>query len=840
MSTLRRIRAVSQASIHENYHTNDVGVAAPPLRPAYLDDVDDDQIRFWSTIVEQGQWSLPRVVRHLRGQTATDPRPNKDLFEVATSVDPAIAATVHQWNQIVQHGVVPRWTTGLPPTQSTRPRNHAGIRSMSAQIRRHLRAGQLERRYLIVDSRLVDQWPELFISPLGAIAKASSPVGDIRLINDYSIPHGQSVTDFTDRSNFPSISYIPPRDITKRIHHLSTSHVGECISMMLGDVASAFRHLPIHADSVHVFAFIFDNLLVIDLACGFGWCGSPAFYSLASTIINALYEHGNRLMRQFTGNVWCNDHTCIEVDVKTRCADANISLRQTMATVLGPTAINELKFTTWSTKCKALGLLWDTETATVSIPADKLAKASTRVHKLLATGKASRTTMLKAIGSLRHVASCFSPARSFLQSLQEAAARSPKYGRRALSQSSLDDLRWFVTVLHNPQRFNSIPVIYFADTSAPQYHVFMDASGDGLCTLEPSLKTYIRQPFSQEDIRDTSINVRELRSAVLVALHWGSQNPVAQMYNRLLSLAEFQYNLVFTASHIAGKLNVMADAGSRVWTADHPLANLWTNLSCSWTQTHLAEPFENLSAVWDRCCVATPWQTLPPPRTLGTGTNGEIRYKNGVDPMAHSVYSVKTTRILRHILLGGGLEHSRQGKPILHDQAKARQHPLVSSPIQRHSTRNKREARTTTPRHQAALRSPTEETTADSAIPSPAVPLTQSIWRVRRCVRGGPRGAGVHGARSCGQCSVRAACRCTAQPAVGRGGRGVPQGTRPVIERARRSSSVDGSPIATRNTRDMQPQPQKDYRNKWCGQPSLRARQANDLWSWGRPPRPST
>ncbi|GMG17896.1 unnamed protein product [Phytophthora fragariaefolia] len=104
------------------------------------------------------------------------------------------------------------------------------------------------------------------------------------------------------------------------------------------------------------------------------------------------------------------------------------------------------------------------------------------------------------------------------------------------------------------------------------------------------------------------------------------------MYNRLLSLAEFQYNLVFTASHIAGKLNVMADAGSRVWTADHPLANLWTNLSCSWTQTHLAEPFDNLSAVWDRCCVATPWQTLSPPRTLGTGTNGADSLQNWGGP----------------------------------------------------------------------------------------------------------------------------------------------------------------------------------------------------------------
>ncbi|KAK1942617.1 hypothetical protein P3T76_006116 [Phytophthora citrophthora] len=110
---------------------------------------------------------------------------------------------------------------------------------------------------------------------------------------------------------------------------------------MLGDVSGAFRHIPVHADSVHMFVFVFENLLVIDLACGFGWCGSPAFYSLAGKIINYLYEHGNSFNRQFVGNVWCDDHTCIEIDEGPKCFDANIALRRAMATALGPTAINE-------------------------------------------------------------------------------------------------------------------------------------------------------------------------------------------------------------------------------------------------------------------------------------------------------------------------------------------------------------------------------------------------------------------------------------------------------------------------------------------------------------------
>ncbi|EEY70494.1 uncharacterized protein PITG_05903 [Phytophthora infestans T30-4] len=138
----------------------------------------------------------------------------------------------------------------------------------------------------------------------------------------------------------------------------------------------------------------------------------------------------------------------------------------------------------------------------------------------------------------------------------------------------------------------------------------MDASGQGLCALEPNFKRYIRQRFSHEESKTLSINVRELRSAVLAVLHWGphwhsptstsplhvqfhidntsavtwankraSKHPTAQLYNRKLSHAEFQYNLVCTATHIPGKLNVMADAGSRAWSSNDQAAKLWTNFS---------------------------------------------------------------------------------------------------------------------------------------------------------------------------------------------------------------------------------------------------------------------
>ncbi|KAE8977483.1 hypothetical protein PF011_g23629 [Phytophthora fragariae] len=72
------------------------------------------------------------------------------------------------------------------------------------------------------------------------------------MINDYSYPRGASVNEFTNRDNFPSIAYNPPRDIARRIHSLRSAHPNEEVLLMLGDVSGAFRHVPVHEDDVHI------------------------------------------------------------------------------------------------------------------------------------------------------------------------------------------------------------------------------------------------------------------------------------------------------------------------------------------------------------------------------------------------------------------------------------------------------------------------------------------------------------------------------------------------------------------------------------------------------------
>ncbi|KAG2787804.1 hypothetical protein PC116_g22314 [Phytophthora cactorum] len=203
--------------------------------------------------------------------------------------------------------------------------------------RDHIATGHQDGRYLIVEIDLLDQWPNIVISPIGVVEKSGS-IKAIGVINDYSYPESGALNDFSDRTNFPVIAYNPPRDIARRIFELRTRFPGHPILVMLRDVSGAFRHIPMSAGHVHTFAFRFEGFLIIDLSCGFSWCGSPAYYSLAGSLINNLYQHqlphpalAPLDPSPLVGNVWCDDHTCIELDTGTRCSVANLALRKAMA-----------------------------------------------------------------------------------------------------------------------------------------------------------------------------------------------------------------------------------------------------------------------------------------------------------------------------------------------------------------------------------------------------------------------------------------------------------------------------------------------------------------------------
>ncbi|POM63940.1 Hypothetical protein PHPALM_20598 [Phytophthora palmivora] len=243
----------------------------------------------------------------------------------------------------------------------------------------------------------------------------------------------------------------------------------------------------------------------------------------------------------------------------------------------------------------------------------------------------------------------------------------------------------------------------------PKVHVHTDASDDGLCALELALRQFIRVRFhdsAKMQLKDNkpsdSINARELQSAVLAVLVWGpvwaqsldpgpievrfwidnvsavswtqrrySRHPLSETYNRLLSLAEFQYLLLCTVTHVPGVDNTMADASSRAWSTNHALYQIWTILSHRWTQVEVLSLYGNLLLRWDRCCIGTPWPTLPTLPTACTGDNGLCSppFVGGTDGAVAGL-EINTRRLDSNSLLYGG-----STADLLARSAARRQHP---------------------------------------------------------------------------------------------------------------------------------------------------------------------
>jgi hypothetical protein len=176
---------------------------------------------------------------------------------------------------------------------------------------------------------------------------------------------------------------------------------------------------------------------VIDLSAPFGWTGSPALCGVFGSAISflvgrespATMSSGDTDTTPFFQYEWVDDHVMIEASIGQRCRIAEDVLRLAMLAVLGPNAINEPKFTPWSTSARILGLDWDSSARTVSMPPDKIAKALHRVTEARKTpAKIATVQLQRLLGSLRHVSACLRAARPFYQRLHNVCARAPRFG----------------------------------------------------------------------------------------------------------------------------------------------------------------------------------------------------------------------------------------------------------------------------------------------------------------------------------------------------------------------------------------------------------------------------
>ncbi|KAE9186556.1 hypothetical protein PF005_g20800 [Phytophthora fragariae] len=431
---------------------------------------------------------------------------------------------------------------------------------------------------------------------------------------------------------------------------------------MAGDVASAFRNISIHSNSVYLFAGHIeeDDVIVIELAAPFGWTGSPGFYEIAGGAV--AYVHGSHTTDVFPDGIfnyhWVDDHINVAADVGTACDDADRSLRYAMVAVMGADAINAKKFTDWNTRQRVLGLVFDFEVETVSMPMEKILKARGIVAAAFAASSLSRKAYRSLMGNHRHVATCIRAARPFLQRLRQRESHLHRFQRVPVTPDMQQDLLWWWRVLHTPH-LNGVSLEYFNALPAPDITVEMDASDYGLCALDVSSQAALTYRFTANEREliaafkegapnGFDINFRELVSCAFAVHAWGrrwgcsvgrnrrprhvlfridntsavgwqnrlaSRNPRAQVIIRLFSWWETSFQLRFSASHVAGTDSERADAGSRL-AANPSYAAKFSSLTPGWSQVSPTVDIQGLADIWLRISERTPLST---PRSINTG-----------------------------------------------------------------------------------------------------------------------------------------------------------------------------------------------------------------------------
>ncbi len=123
--------------------------------------------------------------------------------------------------------------------------------------------------------------------------------------------------------------------------------------------------------------------------------------------------------------------------------------------VLGKTACNEDKFTRWSRRCKALGLIFDLETLTVTMPASKIAKIVGRLLALLDSFTVSVLQMHETMGLLCYLGTCIQVARPFYNRLQAFLGVLENVDRPLkLHQAQAEDIRWLLSLFQSDALHN--------------------------------------------------------------------------------------------------------------------------------------------------------------------------------------------------------------------------------------------------------------------------------------------------------------------------------------------------------------------------------------------------
>ncbi|MGL4905857.1 MAG: reverse transcriptase domain-containing protein [Plesiomonas sp.] len=414
------------------------------------------------------------------------------------------------------------------------------------------------------------------ISPIGVATRKFS--GKKRLIIDLSAPHN---------SPFPSInSLIPLEEFSLKYHDIDQAIemikiVGRGAWLAKVDITSAFKVMPIHPGSWHLFGVRWHEKFYFAVRLTFGCKSSPKIFDMLSEAVcwilsnNYAIPHLIHLLDDF-----------LIISPPDAIPAAHLLTVQNVFSDLGIPIARE-KTMGPATSIEFLGINLDSVKYQASLPKEKIDRIILVSSSLLDSSNCSKRELLSLLGHLNFAMRIIPQGRPFIAHLLSLASSAHALEEViSITQACRDELRLWITFL---KQWNGLSFFYNNLVSSPvDIQLFTDAA--------PSIGfggfyqgRWFASPWPPQ-LQDSSQSsaLFELYPLVVAAFLWGkewtassivvhcdneatvhcinkgrSNSPALMPFLRRLIWISACDQFIIIAKHVSGSENQIADSLSR-------------------------------------------------------------------------------------------------------------------------------------------------------------------------------------------------------------------------------------------------------------------------------------